>query len=180
MPSHRIRHHIGSNLVGYIAILAVLSSGVAYANHERIRSSDIVNGQVKRPDIGLNAVDGARVINGSLGAADIRLSCPGGMKRFGQTFCIDRAPRDFLAFLPAIERCAAAGLRLPSISEGWAAKGLLTEPGNFWTDHAYREGIDATADVAVSVERLSSGDTWLRIHDLGAGLGVRCATVPRG
>ena len=80
-----LARHIRNNVVGYIALVVALS-GVAYASHEDIRSSDIVNDQVKSVDVrdddrnggGLTASDlrkdsvrSSEVDNNSLTGADI-------------------------------------------------------------------------------------------------------------
>jgi hypothetical protein len=60
-------------IVGFIALLAALSgTAVALPGVNLVDSGDIKNGQVKRKDLGKNAVNGAKVANGSLTGADVR------------------------------------------------------------------------------------------------------------
>jgi hypothetical protein len=60
-------------VMGFIAMVAALSgTAVALPGVNLIDSGDIKNGQVKRKDIGKNAVTGAKVANGSLTGADVK------------------------------------------------------------------------------------------------------------
>lgn len=78
--SGRIRGHIRSNVVGYIALFFALSTGtsVALDGSNTVSTDDIVNGQVKTQDI--NDTNGVRsadlrddtLENGGLQAADLR------------------------------------------------------------------------------------------------------------
>jgi hypothetical protein len=59
--------------VGFVALLAALSgTAVALPGVNLIDSGDIKNGQVKRTDIGKNAVNGAKVANSALTGADVK------------------------------------------------------------------------------------------------------------
>ena len=55
----RIRNQIRSNVIGFLALLLVLSTGSALAlnGSDTVFSDDIVNGEVKAPDLGANAVN---------------------------------------------------------------------------------------------------------------------------
>lgn len=68
-----IRTHIRSNVVGYVALFAVLAGGTASAlpGKNKVDSGDIKNGQVKAPDLGADAVGSAAVGADALGGADI-------------------------------------------------------------------------------------------------------------
>lgn len=66
----RIRRHIRSNVIGYLALFVALG-GTATAAHLKVRSSDIVNRQVKAPDIAKNAVRAATIKNGHVRAPDL-------------------------------------------------------------------------------------------------------------
>jgi hypothetical protein len=74
--SVRIRQHIRSNVIGYLALFAALS-GTAYAidgplpGQDQVGSQDIINGEVKALDVGGNAVRSAEVMDETLGGADI-------------------------------------------------------------------------------------------------------------
>jgi hypothetical protein len=60
-------------IVGFIALVAALSgTAVALPGINLIDSGDIINGQVKKKDIGKNAVTGKKVKNGSLTGADVK------------------------------------------------------------------------------------------------------------
>jgi hypothetical protein len=78
-----IRSHIRSNVIGYIALFLVVTGGTAEAlnGSNTVFTDDIVNGQVKNPDLGTgavagpklaaNAVGSAKVVDGSLTGADV-------------------------------------------------------------------------------------------------------------
>jgi hypothetical protein len=84
---NRIREHIRSNIVGYIALFCFAMGGSAYAidgplpGQDQVGSADIINGevqdqdigagQVKNADIAANAVNSAKVDNGSLTGLDL-------------------------------------------------------------------------------------------------------------
>jgi hypothetical protein len=57
-----------ANVAASLALILSLSTGVAYAAHEHIFSSDIVNGEVKRPDLAAGAVVTAKVGDGAITA----------------------------------------------------------------------------------------------------------------
>jgi hypothetical protein len=74
--SARIGNHIRSNIVGYMALFVALS-GTAYAvdgplpGQNQVGSEDIINGEVKRDDIGSNAVRTGKVLDETLLGSDI-------------------------------------------------------------------------------------------------------------
>ena len=59
-----------ANVASTVALVLALSGGVAYAANT-IYSADIVDGQVKRPDIGASAVNSGKVGDNSLTGTDI-------------------------------------------------------------------------------------------------------------
>jgi hypothetical protein len=69
----RIRDHIRSNVVGYIAIFLFAMSGTALAldGSNTVFSDDIVNGEVKTADIGTGQVASGDIATGGVGTADI-------------------------------------------------------------------------------------------------------------
>src|ERR687887_1655273 len=71
--STRIRNHLQSNVVGYIALFLVLTGGTAYAldGSNTVFSDDIVNGEVKTPDLGTDAVTTGKILNGAVGTGDL-------------------------------------------------------------------------------------------------------------
>jgi hypothetical protein len=78
-----LRRHVRSNVVGYVALFFAMSGAVAYAGTANsVVSGDIVNGEVKHPDIASNNVRSAEVINdtfsgGGLAAVDLQSSSVG-------------------------------------------------------------------------------------------------------
>src|SRR5438034_1028070 len=81
--SGRIRDHLRSNVVGYVALFFVLTGGTAYAldGSNTVFSDDIVNGEVKTADIdtgsvtngklGTDAVKSNKILDGSVKNADL-------------------------------------------------------------------------------------------------------------
>ena len=89
----RIRNHIRSNVVGYIALFCFAMGGTAYGLNgaNTVFSDDIVNGEVYRsdvrddtlsggglaaPDLRANSVGSSEVTNGSLGTGELSHSIP--------------------------------------------------------------------------------------------------------
>ena len=74
--SARIRRHIRSNVVGYMALFVALS-GTAYAvdgplpGQDQVGSSDIINAEVKAADLGPESVRSGKVLDETLVGADI-------------------------------------------------------------------------------------------------------------
>lgn len=80
--SARIREHVRSNVIGYVALWVALG-GVAWASatigssdikDNAVHSNHIKNGQVKSADLASNSVDGTKVADGSLSGADVNNS----------------------------------------------------------------------------------------------------------
>jgi hypothetical protein len=65
--------HIRHNTVAYAAIVLVfvLAPTSAYATHLVVRSSDIVNGEVKTADLANDSVRGAKILNGTIFRGDL-------------------------------------------------------------------------------------------------------------
>jgi hypothetical protein len=66
--STRIRGHLRSNVVGYIALFLVLTGGTASAlnGSNTVFSDDIVNGEVKSPDVRIGAVTAPKLATGAV------------------------------------------------------------------------------------------------------------------
>jgi hypothetical protein len=71
----RIRKHIRSNVVGYVAVFLALSLGTAQATHpggaNTISSGDIINQEVKNDDLGANAVGSGKIADGGVQTPDL-------------------------------------------------------------------------------------------------------------
>ena len=68
----KLSGHIRGNVVGYIALFVALSgTAAALPGKNSVDSGDIINGEVKKQDVGLDAVAGEEVVNESLTGADI-------------------------------------------------------------------------------------------------------------
>ena len=89
--SRKIRNHLRSNVVGYVAVFIALS-GTAYAvdgplpGVDQVGSEDIINGEVKAPELATNAIvdDTLNPITGStkIGTGAIKESELGGSSVF--------------------------------------------------------------------------------------------------
>jgi hypothetical protein len=69
--SGRVRAHIRTNVVAYVALFFALGLGTAWANHEMIFSDDIVNGEVKKDDLGGNSVLTGKIADGAVHNEDV-------------------------------------------------------------------------------------------------------------
>lgn len=80
--SGRVRDHLRSNVVGYVALFLVLTGGSAYAlqGSNTVFTDDIVNGQVKSEDLGLNAVRTGKIEDGQVKALDLAPNSVGTLK----------------------------------------------------------------------------------------------------
>jgi hypothetical protein len=65
--SSRIRAHLRNNVIGYVALFVALSTGTAYATHpggtNTISTDDIIDGEVRQPDIQNGAITTADISN---------------------------------------------------------------------------------------------------------------------
>jgi hypothetical protein len=69
--NRRRRHPFAfANVVSVLALVIALGTGTAYAANT-VFSTDIVDGEVKTPDIGSDSVDASKVVDGSLSGADV-------------------------------------------------------------------------------------------------------------
>jgi hypothetical protein len=146
----RIRQHLRSNIVGYIALFFALSTGsaVALGGSNTVQSDDLGPGaQVKAPDVAAGAVGSAAVINESLTGQDIKNrsgveTCQTPLTARRGPICVgsDGALRTYQG---ALSYCAGLGLRLPSHSEAvtlavkYDVPGVPPAGGTFdflWTD----------------------------------------------
>jgi hypothetical protein len=75
--SARIRAHIRSNVVGYVAIFLFAIGGTAAAvdgplpGQNQVGSADIIDAEVKTPDLGASAVATGKIADGQVKSADI-------------------------------------------------------------------------------------------------------------
>lgn len=78
--SARIRSHLRSNVVGYVALFLALSAGAYAAGLPKnsVSSKQIKNGGVRAADLGANSVDASKVKDGSLTAGDFGGDLPEG------------------------------------------------------------------------------------------------------
>jgi hypothetical protein len=65
----RIRNHLRSNVIGYVALFFALSSSALAAN--TVFSEDIVNGEVKRVDLANNAVNAPKIAADGVGNSEL-------------------------------------------------------------------------------------------------------------
>jgi hypothetical protein len=68
----RAGKHFRDNVVGYLGVfLALTGTAVALPGTNTVDSGDIINGEVKRPDIAGSAVNGARIADSSVATPDL-------------------------------------------------------------------------------------------------------------
>jgi hypothetical protein len=176
--SQRIREHLRSNVVGYVAIFLFAIAGTAYAANT-IGSADIINGQVKSADIGNNQVYPADVRddtlpNGGLDSADVRentLSVPtAGIANHAVTAGkLATAPAASVLKLNPETTHSAAGTILHADYE-------LYDTANLHDNSTDTENlvapVDGTYFVSATVEWDPSGAGYRRTSLLGAGGGT--------
>jgi hypothetical protein len=63
--------HLGQQWAGALALFLVLAGGVAYGANT-VFSADIVNGEVKNPDLASNSVTTLKIANSQVRSADVR------------------------------------------------------------------------------------------------------------
>ncbi len=68
--SRMSRHFTFANVCSLLALVVALGTGTAYAANT-VRSGDIVNGQVRTPDLATNAVTNAKIKDGQVGVPDL-------------------------------------------------------------------------------------------------------------
>ncbi len=78
--SDRIRAHLRSNVVGYIALFCFAMSGSAMAldGTNTVFSDDIVNGEVSAADIGTGELTSGDILNGTIDQQDLANGAVGG------------------------------------------------------------------------------------------------------
>lgn len=120
-------------VVALIALFVAMSgSAVALSGSNTVNSGDIINGQVKSPDIatghvrsgdlGNSSVTTAKISDGAVTGGDLgdqsvgaeKLRCP--YSKIGDT-CYWDNPFDEGTFKEAYETCASYGMRVPTLSE---------------------------------------------------------------
>jgi hypothetical protein len=70
--SGRVRKHLRSNVIAYVALFAALSgTAIAAAPRNSVTSKSIKNGAVHKDDLGASSVDGTKVQDGSLTGDDV-------------------------------------------------------------------------------------------------------------
>jgi hypothetical protein len=68
----KLRGHLTyANVMATVAVFLVLAGGSAWATHEVINGSDVVDGSLTGADIFNNTISGADITNGSLTGADV-------------------------------------------------------------------------------------------------------------
>ncbi|WP_109505296.1 hypothetical protein [Nocardioides speluncae] len=139
--SKRILHHLRGNVVAYLALfLAItLAPTSAYATHLVVRSNDIVNGQVKKPDLAAGAVTGPKIRNGTIGLGDLSAAArpkPPQWRGSDNGFGVD---------IPAGQSTTVLTLALPA--------------GHWFV---FGKGIMSTLGTQVTCDLVSGGQIWDR------------------
>jgi len=138
-----------ANVCSFLALLIALGTGGAYAANT-IGSTDIINGQVKSPDIGTGQVQAIDVKNDGLTGGDVADqsgvdTCTHGTVRLGE-LCF-RAMDSRQNFFDASATCAGAGLRLPTYAEATVLASFdlpdLEDTETFWTSNYWTDDVSA-------------------------------------
>jgi hypothetical protein len=94
------------------------------------------------------------------------------MTRIGSATCVDSTPRGTGDFYSALAACAAANLRLPTVSETYLAAQKNLLPASFsWTDNLYREG-------SIAGFAYFGGTNSFASTPLASSLSFSCAATP--
>ena len=84
--SARIRSHLRSHVIAYLALFVALSgTAIAAAPRNSVTSKSIKNGGVHMVDLGANSVDGSKVVDESLTGADVANNSLNGVDINGPT-----------------------------------------------------------------------------------------------
>ena len=69
----RVGQHFRANVVGYVGVfLALTGTAVALPGVNTVDSGDIINGEVKAPDLAGESVNASKIADGSVGTLDLR------------------------------------------------------------------------------------------------------------
>jgi len=69
----RVGQHFRANVVGYVGVfLALTGTAVALPGVNTVDSGDIINGEVKAPDLAGEAINESKIADGSVGTLDLR------------------------------------------------------------------------------------------------------------
>ena len=143
----RLLAHLRGQWMGALALFLVLTGGTAYAANT-VFSADIVNGEVKTPDLATSAVTTGKVANQNLTGVDIANqsgvdSCTHAALRFGE-LCV-RILQTANTWTGARNLCSSVGLRMPSLGEAESVTSshdlpTVDETEKFWTEELYFNG----------------------------------------
>lgn len=76
----RLRDHVRSNVVGYVALLILAGSATALEGKNTVYSDDIVDGEVRKPDLGRGAVRTEHIRDGDVDGTDLAADSVDGTK----------------------------------------------------------------------------------------------------
>lgn len=131
--THRIAVYFRRNHLALIALFFALSGGVAWGiAANRVTSRTIKNGTIRGVDVKDNGLTGKQIKESSLGGV---LRCPAGTIGTAD-ICYQNADQGSQNQGQAVQRCADAGLRLPSLPEALLMVDDLPTPaveGDYWS-----------------------------------------------
>jgi hypothetical protein len=110
--SKRIRMHLRSNVVGYVALFCFAISGTAAAlpGTNTVDSADIVNGQVRNGDLGANAVRSGKIADQQVLTSDLGASAVTGDQVLDNALTGTDVAENTLGPVPAALRADLGGL----------------------------------------------------------------------
>ncbi|GAA5156674.1 hypothetical protein GCM10023340_45160 [Nocardioides marinquilinus] len=178
------RHLTFANTCSLLALVVALGTGTAYAA-ATVRSSDIVDGQVRTVDLGANAVTGARIAPGAVKADDLASgSVTGGTVKDGSLGPLDVLDQSLTGDEVSNGSLTAADLAVDAVG------GSELQAGSVDGDEILDGSVTAADLAADSVGASELGDNVvsggsvvndsLTAADLAGGLATGSVSVPAG
>jgi hypothetical protein len=161
--SKRIREHLRSNVVGYVAIFLFAVGGTAYATHpggvNTISSEDIINGEVKSVDVGTGEVRTVDIGPGEVNSSDIADDAVNQAKILSGAVRSDEIANNAVASAEVVDN---------SLTGSDVANGSLTDADTSGLV-PYGDILWAVVNSDGSLSRASNGTTTSTLEALGSG-----------
>jgi hypothetical protein len=174
---HRIAHLIRTQLLGLIALMLVLTGGVAYAAtvaKNSVTSRSIVNGQVKTVDLGTGAVKGPKIAADGVNGTHVSSNSLTGDDLAESTLTTvpnaatlgGRGPGSFLS--SAVYKKESAFVPGTDLADGTSVLGVACNAGDILLSGG-PASVNAASDLVESFPSPGTTNGWsARIHKNGA------------